>query len=78
MDSLNGKSRKQHNMIESTSREIINKLSKLDQLFDQFSSDELLIRDQLRKNCSELGNEVDLIETKQRKIQDCLKNLQGI
>lgn len=64
-------------IIETGSNEIMTKLNKLGQLVDQFRTEEIAIRQQLRDIHHELKLDVDQCELKQRKIQDCLKNLQA-
>lgn len=65
-------------IIESAANEIVGKLGQLDQHIQQLVNQELAIRDQMQRDCQELKQELDQIDTKQRRIQDCLKNIQNL
>lgn len=64
-------------LVEGVSKELNNKLCQLDKLRSQFMEDELNCRAQLVESCQELRNDLEILEAKQKKIQDCLKNFRA-
>lgn len=62
-------------VVEVCAEEVFSKLKQLDQLIEQLQNEELSIREKLRITCQDLKNEVEEIESKQRKITECLRNV---
>lgn len=62
-------------LIESAYRDLSNKLNQLEKLKNDYVEYELNARDQLTACCKEMKAEIEIKETKQKGIQECLKNL---
>lgn len=72
--------RKNHNSesekqttVEIGASDIFKKLAHLDELMEKLHAEEMNIREQLHKTCQDLKNQVEHIETKQKKMQSLLK-----
>lgn len=64
-----------HASVEMAVNQLMPKFNSLDEHIESLYLQEMNIREQLRKNCQDLKIEVDQLEERQRKIKQCLSNV---
>lgn len=67
-----------HNKAQDKSQELLGKLDELNEKSKAFLERETAIREKVSNYCAELEEEVHVMEVRQKKLQDILKNVNNI